>query len=160
MEFKVIRKKVDGKKPRGLRNHNPLNIRDNAHSTWLGQAGNDGSFCYFLDDEWGYRAAFRLLRNYYKKYRLQTIQEIITRWAPPKDGNNTDAYIKKVANMMGVERDFKVGRLFGSWDDFDQYMCEQMVYAMAIVENGEAAKEYISKSKITRGYELAFPYDK
>jgi len=39
-------------------------------------------------------------------------------------------------------------------------MCEQMVYAMAIVENGEAAKEYISKSKITRGYELAFPYER
>ena len=48
--------------PRGLRNCNPLNIRKSNGTKWVGQIGDDGTFCVFEDVVHGLRAAFRLLR--------------------------------------------------------------------------------------------------
>ena len=79
--------------PRGIRNHNPLNIRRNGKDQWKGlaEAQNDAAFCQFKSLEYGWRAAFILLtRTYYHKYRLYTIRGIINRWAPPNE-NKTDA---------------------------------------------------------------------
>ena len=56
----------------------------------------DASFCQFETMEYGWRAAFYLLtRTYYHKYRLYTIRDIISRWAPPSE-NDTGAYIQNV----------------------------------------------------------------
>ena len=49
------------KLPRGLRNRNPLNIRK-SDQLWQGQTGNDGTFCIFLNNAYGYRAGFRHLK--------------------------------------------------------------------------------------------------
>ena len=60
--------------------------------------------------EWGWRAAFHLLtRNYYQKHGLQTIRGIISRWAPPQDHNNTEAYIKNVSKLTGIGPDEPIG---------------------------------------------------
>ena len=46
---------------------------------------------------YGYRAIFKILFNYYRNYKLDTIRKMITRWAPPEDNNHTEAYIKTVS---------------------------------------------------------------
>ncbi|KHT64553.1 hypothetical protein RJ45_05825, partial [Photobacterium gaetbulicola] len=43
--------------PRGIRNHNPLNIEYSKHNNWRGQVSSDGRFVIFEDDKWGFRAA-------------------------------------------------------------------------------------------------------
>lgn len=43
-----------------------------------------------------------LLLNYRKIHNLNSVREIITRWAPPSDGNHTSAYIQFVAQRLGV----------------------------------------------------------
>ena len=80
---------------RGQRNHNPLNIRRSDRTRWMGQKARqtDREFVQFQSDLFGLRAAFRILRTYLCLYGLCTLRQVICRWAPPEDGNNTDAYI-------------------------------------------------------------------
>ena len=82
--------------PRGLRNCTPLNIR-RSKDQWKGllKEQNDKSFYQFKAMEWGYRAAFRLLRTYRVKYKRTSVRTIIERWAPPNE-NNTQVYIDRV----------------------------------------------------------------
>ena len=97
---------------RGIRNNNPLNIRRTTADQWKGQSKvqNDSSFVQFETMEWGWRAAFRLLtRTYYKKYGLDTITKIITRWAPEEDHNDTVTYIRNVCALTGLKPDEPLG---------------------------------------------------
>ena len=57
--------------PRGLRNNNPLNIRKNQKTHWLGQCdvSNDRDFVKFKSMPYGYRAAFKVLQNYYSLHK-------------------------------------------------------------------------------------------
>lgn len=87
--------------PRGIRNNNPLNIRLTA-TRWVGMRANqtDKGFCQYNSMAYGWRAAFMLLFFYYYKHGLKTVRDIISRWAPPSDGNNTEAYISRVVKQM------------------------------------------------------------
>ena len=90
--------------PRGIRNHNPLNIR-RSKDQWKGMAEvqSDRAFVQFKSLEYGWRAAFYLLtRTYYHKYRLYTIRGIISRWAPSSE-NDTSAYIANVSRLTGID---------------------------------------------------------
>lgn len=93
-------------KSRGLRNCNPLNIRRSA-DLWQGLAERqpDPEFFTFKSMAWGYRAAFIVLRTYVRKYTLDTPRLIISRWAPPEDGNDTDIYLRKVCALTGFVPD-------------------------------------------------------
>ena len=94
-------------KSRGDRNNNPLNIRYVASNDWKGQVGSDGAFCQFNSSTMGYRAAFKNLQSYIKNGN-NTIKKIITRWAPPSDGNNTAGYIDNVASRSGIDKDLQI----------------------------------------------------
>ena len=90
----------------GIRNNNPLNIR-RGKTLWKGEiapsptsGGREGAFCHFQSIEWGLRAAFCLLRTYAVKYRLNSVKDIINRWAPPSE-NNTQSYIRHVCLLTG-----------------------------------------------------------
>lgn len=87
--------------PRGIRNNNPLNIRYSKANNWQGQTGTDGEYAIFDTPTNGIRAAAKLLNNYYFKYNLQTVAGIINKWSPPIE-NNTNAYVKAVANKLNV----------------------------------------------------------
>lgn len=87
--------------PRGIRNNNPLNIRYSKANNWQGQTGTDGEYAIFDTPTNGIRAAAKLLNNYYIKYNLQTVAGIINKWSPPIE-NNTQSYIKAVANKLNV----------------------------------------------------------
>ncbi len=92
--------------PRGIRNNNPGNIDYNPINKWKGLNPKspelDSRFCVFISPEYGIRALMVLLRNYEKKYGLNTVRQIINRWAPTHE-NNTSAYMEHVAKMMGVK---------------------------------------------------------
>ena len=139
------------KLPRGLRNHNPLNIRKGGQQ-WQGQTGNDGAFCTFLENKWGYRAAFRILRTYNVKYHIYSVRQIISRWAPERDGNNTRGYIQRVRELSGLrETDIVVT------NTYDVDMLERvkaLVQAMACVENG-CGVEMIDRKEIDEGYKAS-----
>lgn len=81
---------------RGIRNNNPANIRRGCNWKGLAKVQTDREFCQFDSMTWGVRALLVTLRTYVVKHHLHTVREVITRWAPPSDGNNTEAYIKFV----------------------------------------------------------------
>ncbi len=86
---------------RGSRNNNPGNIRI-SDNNWEGQIGDDGEFVQFASPEHGVRALGKNLITYRNK-GVVTINQIISRWAPKKDGNDTEGYIKFVSGKMGVD---------------------------------------------------------
>ena len=135
--------------PRGIRNHNPLNIR-RSKDLWNGMAEvqTDRAFVQFKSLEYGWRAAFYLLtRTYYHKYRLYTIRGIISRWAPPQDHNDTEAYIRNVSRLTGIDPDEPLGI---PSDRPARWM--MLGVAMAIQENGTESIDWFA---MLRGWELA-----
>jgi hypothetical protein len=89
------------RRPKGIRNHNPGNLRV-GKSPWRGQVGGDASgFCVFADPVLGLRALALLLRIYQHRHGIRTVTAIIGRWAPPEE-NDTVAYIRSVRSAMGV----------------------------------------------------------
>ena len=85
---------------RGIRNNNPANIRRGCNWKGLAEKQTDKEFCQFVTMTWGVRALLVILRTYVRKYHLHTVREIITRWAPPSDGNNTEKYIEFVEKAV------------------------------------------------------------
>lgn len=129
--------------PRGIRNNNPLNIR--VGNVWLGEVKNptDPHFEQFKSMEYGLRAGFVLLRRYIRHYKRQTIEDIISSWAPSNE-NNTKTYIDTVVKVSGIPSN----RILHYSDK--ESMCK-LVDAMCFVENGK----HVSMEKITKGYDLA-----
>ena len=128
--------------PRGIRNNNPLNIR--VGNNWQGERkpNTDGAFEQFQTMQYGYRAAFKLLKTYMGKYRCHTIRQIIHKWAPPRE-NDTNAYVRRVAGISKLNPDV----IIAFWHK--QTMID-LAYAMTIVENGVA----VEKEIIEQGYDL------
>ncbi len=111
---------------RGIRNNNPLNIRIGNKWKGLKTPNTDGAFDQFVSMPYGYRAAFVLLRNYITKRGCDTVEKIISRFAPSNE-NNTAAYIKTVCMKTGFQPTTK---LQPTYDDLSK-----LVYAMAWVES-------------------------
>lgn len=92
--------------PRGIRNNNPGNIRHGAN--WLGLNPNgrniDSGFCVFTAPVYGIRALAKVLVNYKRIHGLNTVRQIVSRYAPPNE-NQTTAYIQSVAKQLGVYPD-------------------------------------------------------
>lgn len=99
--------------PRGIRNNNPGNIRKG--ESWRGLAVDqsaDPEFAVFSDPVWGIRALARVLNVYRSRDGLpglggpgvDTIQEVISRWAPDSE-NDTAAYVRSVVKSTGIPAD-------------------------------------------------------
>ena len=112
---------------RGYSNNNPLNIR---HSNDIFQGeikGSDAAFKTFQTMSYGYRAAFVTLATYNTR-GWNTIEKIITHWAPPTE-NDTHRYIATVVKISGIEKDTELRLTDG--------ICYILIiYAMSFVENG------------------------
>jgi hypothetical protein len=89
--------------PREIRDNNPGGIR---HSgvVWQGQraAQTDPGFVQFNSPLYGLRALAIVLLEYQLRHGLRTLSEIIERWAPPSDDNDTVAYIDDVSTRTGL----------------------------------------------------------
>ena len=135
---------MEKRETRGMRNNNLLNIRINSDK-FQGemQPSTDNSFKRFETAAYGYRAAFKILRTYIGKYGLNTIRKMITRWAPPEDGNHTENYIKAVSERSGIPADDII------YPD-NREMMTRIVAAMSYVENGIEAE----MGDVIKGWEL------
>ena len=114
---------------RGLRNNNPGNIEDGIAWDGLANYDDDERFCEFVSPEMGIRAMCKILLTYDKKYGIDTVAEIITRWAPPIE-NDTENYIKNVCNWTGFDRDYEF--------EHNVANLSRLTMAMARMENGTA----------------------
>lgn len=123
--------------PRGIRNYNPGNIRHTQGIRWQGTAPNqtDSQYVQFINPRWGIRAIARVLITYQDKRRaadgspIDTVREIIERWAPPSE-NNTDAYVISVARALGLDPDV------ASVDVYDFEIMRALVTVIIRHENG------------------------
>lgn len=158
------------KMPRGLRNNNPLNI-ERGRSKWLGcrEEVQDVRFCEFKDMRYGFRAAFRLMWTYWRMYGKRTIGDIIERWCPNTEGNDTRAYIvsvcHRVSERMGLTYYAQTPLLSPRPQDVSELRHEEqrrlwvsIVLAMAEVENGRAACQQWEglEQAAQQGFEMAY----
>lgn len=128
----------------GERNKNPLNIKGTG---WQGQVGSDDrGHAIFENTGWGTRAAMRNLRTYWTKYKLRTVAEILSRWAPSTDTigsipgappNSPEDYTKFVCSEMGVEPNETLTILSDDGNEItNSGQFFELLHAMAIYENG------------------------
>lgn len=114
---------------RGLRNCNPGNIRiSRSHFRGEVRPSQDAAFKQFESMAYGYRAMFVLLDTYRRRYGLDTIRAMISRWAPPSE-NHTESYIRFVAERSGISADERL-------DTHSERDMIPVVSAMSEVENG------------------------
>lgn len=125
---------------RGIRNNNPANIRRGCNWKGLAKTQTDREFCQFDTMTWGVRALLVTLRTYVVKHHLHTSREIITRWAPPSDGNNTEAYIKFVQKSIS-ELNAPISLTLQEYDFCKKYQHSECILyiiakAMCKIESG------------------------
>ncbi|CAI1594028.1 lytic transglycosylase [Serratia fonticola] len=105
-----LRGETSANDPRGIRNNNPGNLN------YVGQNGAQledhatPRFAKFKTAFDGFTALGKQIKAYYTGtskaagyQKLQSVEDIISRFAPPKE-NNTQKYIDKLSKMMGVGR--------------------------------------------------------
>ena len=112
---------------RGKRNNNPLNIR--VGNEWMGEVKHptDNQFEQFEAPIWGVRAAMKLIKRYIIRYGLNTLSDIISRWAP-RNENDTRNYINFVSRATGILPNERL-----RWED--QRKMFSMINAMAVIES-------------------------
>lgn len=117
---------------RGLSNCNPGNIR-RSKVRYRGEVhpSKDAQFKQFISMPWGYRAMFVLLDTYRKRYGLDTLKGMISRYAPPSE-NHTWLYIDTVCQLTGHRPNDKI-------DTRKREVMVPIVMAMSRVENGAFA---------------------
>lgn len=117
---------------RGLKNNNPGNIR-RSRVRYVGEVSPsaDAEFKQFESVAYGYRAMFVLLDSYRRRYSLNTIRQMINRYAPPTE-NFTEGYIRFVAQRTGIRPDEAL-------DTRSERDMVPIVMAMSEIENGVKA---------------------
>lgn len=121
--------------PKGMRNNNPGNIRVSSNP-WQGKVplsqNTDGAFEQFTTYVYGIRAMIKNLLTYYTRDGLRTLKDIIFRWAPPADNNDTSAYVTFVSNKTGLSPTQQLNLN-------DAGTMRKLVIAMTEMENGRPA---------------------
>ena len=137
--------------PRGIRNHNPGNIERGAN--WIGLAedqSGDNRFAVFEAPQLGIRALCKVLLTYHLNRRaadgsaIDTVQEVIDRWAPPFE-NDSDAYAARVREALDVEKGEKI-------DISDPEILRELAEAIIHHENGE---QPYSEATLRAGVDMA-----
>lgn len=128
---------------RGIDNCNPGNIRlSKVFYRGEVQPSQDAAFKQFSSMEWGYRAMFVLLDTYARRYGLNTIRGMISRYAPPSE-NNTEAYIAAICEWTGIAADDVL-------DTRSRRDMVPIVVAMSRIENGLPAL----RPQVEKGFDL------
>ena len=145
--------------PRGMRNNNPLNIRHSA-SRWQGVRAEqtDTAFVQFVSMAMGYRAAWRTLETYHKRFEAKrmafTPRNIIYRWAPPEE-NDSEAYLRTVCRLANLAGNAPLVRPSRAHDRTDREKLINLLAAMTCVENGVKMEE-VDVAAVREGYRKAF----
>ena len=135
---------VKKRMPRGIRNNNPLNIKKSRFK-WVGtsETQNDPVFVQFDSMKYGLRAAFKILLTYSVVWKCRTLQQYISRWAPPEE-NDTLNYITFVGQALGIH----------SWDLIDWDNREQMVALVMAMCMMEGCGAYVKVSEVREAYDM------
>ena len=117
--------------PRGVRNNNPLNIRESEGDTtqWQGERllNSDSAFEEFTNPVYGFRAGARILRSY-NRQGINTLSGIIARFAPSHE-NDTDHYVKMVSKWTGIPATLPI-------NTSDNVTLAKVLHAMSRMEVG------------------------
>lgn len=92
----MTKKKISG----ASRDNNPFHVIL-TDDVWLGQVPGEGRFVYYDTPEHGIRAGLINLYNGYFSRQL-TLRQILSRYAPEKDGNDEAAYLSFVVKKTGL----------------------------------------------------------
>lgn len=124
--------------PLGIRLNNPSNIRYNVLNNWKGQVKSrcKNGFCYFSRPEYGVRALLSLLRTYIYRYNLTSVRQIISRFAPSSDGNDTELYIKNVCKHLSCSPDSSL-----SFDFYSTSIASNLFYLASAICKQETGFE-------------------
>ncbi|MBI4406209.1 MAG: DUF3892 domain-containing protein [Deltaproteobacteria bacterium] len=114
------------------RNNNPGNLKSGAHTRIHGSIGVANGFTVFPSEEIGTEARVRLLKG--SKYRNMTIIEAVRSYAPKKDGNNPERYVRQIESIAGLKRNRVLKDL--SNDEF-----AALVAAMKQIEGNKPGRE-------------------
>jgi hypothetical protein len=127
------------RRARGDRNNNPLNLE---YSSGDGSISSDGRFGKFASPEEGIAAAERQLLRYQDRDKLSTLRQMISKWAPPSDHNDTEGYIRQVASETGLDANKPI-------DMHDPAVAARVINAMTHKEVGHP----LDPDMIDRGVE-------
>ena len=126
----------------GQRINNPLNIKQ-YNQGFLGETGEDSGFVSFKDPMYGVRAADRVLTTYGTKHGINTIRDLINRWAPPSE-NDTQNYVNYISDQLSIDPDAEV-------DLSNPAMRARILSQMTMMES----RSKYSPSQITEMIEMA-----
>ena len=128
---------------RGLRNCNPGNIR-RSKVHYLGEVrpSQDSDFKQFESMAYGYRAMFVLFDSYRRRYALNTLRQMLNRYAPPSE-NFTEGYIRFVSQKTGILPDEELN----TRSERDMV---PIISAMSEIENGVSA----DRSMVLEGWRM------
>lgn len=132
----------------GERLHNPFNLERNPSINWQGMVTNSTQkvFCEFTTDLFGIRAGFKDLITKITVDKLDTIEKLITKFAPPfKNGvveNDTEAYIQAIMKSVRKERDEPLA------------LSDLLDLGLGIIQHEQGRVNYVM-STITQGLALA-----
>lgn len=128
---------------RGLRNCNPGNIR-RSKVHYLGEVrpSQDSDFKQFESMAYGYRAMFVLMDSYRRRYALNTLRQMLNRYAPPSE-NFTEGYIRFVSQKTGILPDEELN----TRSERDMV---PIISAMSEIENGVSA----DRSMVLEGWRM------
>jgi hypothetical protein len=136
----------------GLRNNNPGNIEYGPFARkYGGELGEGGRFARFQTMAIGFRVIAELLQAYYaipRDNRIDTIQEVVERWAPSAE-NNVTAYVNHLCAVTGLQPNDRL-------DLADQSTLWWLALAIAEHECGhDAVTQYVTDADITAGINAA-----
>lgn len=129
--------------PLGLRNNNPGNLRTG--SAWKGMIGSNAGFVVFSNLGYGLRALAIDLDTKIER-GLNTIQKIISVYAPPVE-NNTAQYISLVVQQTGINQNAILSA--------DATTIAKLMRAIVNVEIGMQYSSYVTNQDIAEGIQMA-----
>lgn len=144
--FRSMMKKASStNKALPIRNNNPFSIIQPKPDAWQGLTPGSKDFLSFVSVKWGVRAGYINLVNGYFKKGLNTLSEILPRYAPASAGNNPEAYISMVEKFTGIPRNQEITKA-------------NEIYALGrAIERVEAGKSWVDAEEWDAGWTLAIP---
>ena len=127
-----------------IRRNNPGNIEKGPKYVGMATEQDSSRFIVFSTPEYGIRAICKILITYKKKYSIDTIREVIERYAPRSE-NKTDAYIKNVSEWSGLDPD----------DEFNAYEPGVLQKLVPAIIRQEVGYQPYTAEQITKGIHLA-----
>lgn len=127
--------------------NNPGNIRRVQSITWVGEIKPNPwvpGFVTFDSLEHGYRAMFVILNNYIGN-GFNTIEKIVTRWAPPSE-NDTANYINFVSEYTHIKPGMVIEKNSAALADIVQAMSE--IEHSGALTSGDIAALNLAREKL------------